>query len=42
MPTLLAIMIVILVIGILADSLVFGRLERAVQKRFGLVDSAGS
>ena len=35
-------MIVILVIGILADSLVFGRIERAVRTRFGLVDAAGS
>jgi NitT/TauT family transport system permease protein len=42
MPTLLAIMIVILVIGILADGLVFGRLERAVRKRFGLVDPASA
>jgi NitT/TauT family transport system permease protein len=42
MELLLAIMIVILVIGILADSLVFGRIERAVRKRFGLVDAAGS
>jgi NitT/TauT family transport system permease protein len=42
MPNLLAVMIVILVIGILADGLVFGRIERSVRKRFGLVDSAGS
>jgi NitT/TauT family transport system permease protein len=33
---LLAMMIVILVIGILVDSLVFGRLERAVRRRWGL------
>ncbi len=39
---LLSVMIVILVIGILADSLVFGRIERSVRKRFGLVDTAGS
>lgn len=39
---LLAVMIVILVIGILADSLVFGRIERTVRTRFGLLDSAGS
>ena len=42
MELLLAIMIVILIIGILADSLVFGRIERAVRKRFGLLDAAGS
>ena len=40
MELLMAIMIVILIIGILADSLVFGRIERAVRKRFGLVDAA--
>jgi NitT/TauT family transport system permease protein len=39
---LLSVMIVILIIGILADSLVFGRLERTVRKRFGLVDAAGA
>ncbi len=39
---LLSVMIVILVIGILADSLVFGRIERSVRKRFGLADPAGS
>jgi NitT/TauT family transport system permease protein len=33
---LLAMMIVILVIGILVDTLVFGRLERAVRRRWGL------
>ena len=42
MPSLLAIMIVILVIGILADGLVFGRIERTVRKRFGLLDAAAS
>ena len=42
MSTLLAIMIVILVLGILADGLVFGRIERTVRKRFGLLDTAGS
>jgi len=42
MPSLMAIMIVILVIGILADGLVFGRIERTVRKRFGLLDTAGS
>jgi NitT/TauT family transport system permease protein len=39
---LLSVMIVILVIGILADSLVFGRIERSVRMRFGLADPAGS
>jgi NitT/TauT family transport system permease protein len=34
---LLAMMIVILVIGILVDSLVFGRLEREVRRRWGLL-----
>lgn len=42
MELLMAVMIVILVIGILADSLVFGRIERTVRRRFGLVDAAGS
>lgn len=35
---LMAWMIVILVIGILVDALVFGRLEHLVRSRFGLVD----
>lgn len=39
---LLSIMIVILFLGILADSLVFGRIERTVRKRFGLADPTGS
>jgi NitT/TauT family transport system permease protein len=34
---LLAMMIVILIIGILVDSLVFGRLEREVRRRWGLL-----
>lgn len=37
---LLAVMIVILVVGILADALVFGQLERRVRRRFGLQDAA--
>ena len=37
---LLAVMIVILVIGIVVDSLVFGRLERSIRRRWGLVDAA--
>lgn len=36
---LLAMMIVILIIGILVDSLVFGRLEREVRRRWGLLAS---
>jgi NitT/TauT family transport system permease protein len=38
-PELLATMVAILVIGIVVDSLLFGRIERAVRSRFGL--SAG-
>jgi NitT/TauT family transport system permease protein len=37
---LLATMIVILVIGIVVDSLLFGTLERAVRRRWGLLESA--
>jgi sulfonate transport system permease protein len=37
---LLAIMIVILVIGIVVDSLLFGTLERAIRRRWGLLDPA--
>jgi NitT/TauT family transport system permease protein len=36
---LLATMLVILVIGIVVDSLFFGRLEQAIRRRWGLVDS---
>ncbi len=40
-PTsLIAVMIVILVIGILVDELVFGTAERAIRRRYGLVDEA--
>jgi NitT/TauT family transport system permease protein len=39
-PGLLGTMIVILVIGILVDSLVFGVAERAVRRRWGLIDPA--
>jgi NitT/TauT family transport system permease protein len=35
-------MIVILVIGIVVDSLVFGVLERRVRRRWGLVDAAAA
>ena len=37
---LLATMIVILVIGIVVDSLVFGKLERLIRRRWGLIDPA--
>jgi NitT/TauT family transport system permease protein len=37
---LLATMIVILVIGILVDAVVFGRLERMIRTRWGLIDAA--
>ena len=37
---LLSVMIVILVIGIVVDDVVFGRLERAIRRRWGLVDTA--
>jgi NitT/TauT family transport system permease protein len=36
---LLATMIVILVIGIVVDSVLFGTLERAIQRRWGLLDA---
>jgi NitT/TauT family transport system permease protein len=39
-PGLMAAMIVILVIGIVVDSLVFGVIERRVRRRWGLVESA--
>jgi NitT/TauT family transport system permease protein len=37
-----ATMIVILVIGILVDSLVFGQIERRIRKRYGLIDAAAT
>ena len=37
---LLAFMLVILVIGIIVDSLVFGRIDRAIRHRWGLEDAA--
>ncbi len=37
-----ATMIVILVIGIVVDSLVFGKLERRIRKRYGLIDAAAT
>lgn len=36
----MAVMLLILIIGILVDSLVFGTLERRIRKRWGLVDAA--
>jgi NitT/TauT family transport system permease protein len=39
---LIATMIVILIIGIAVDSLVFGTLDRAIRRRWGLVDPANS
>jgi NitT/TauT family transport system permease protein len=38
---LIATMIVILVIGIAVDSLFFGTMDRAIRKRWGLIDPAG-
>lgn len=37
-----ATMIVILVIGIVVDSLVFGKIERRIRKHYGLVDAAST
>jgi NitT/TauT family transport system permease protein len=34
-------MVIILVIGIAVDSLVFGTLDRAIRRRWGLMDPAG-
>jgi NitT/TauT family transport system permease protein len=39
-PWLMATMVVILVIGITVDSLVFGTLDRAIRRRWGLMDPA--
>jgi NitT/TauT family transport system permease protein len=33
-------MIVILIIGILVDALVFGTVDRAIRRRYGLIDAA--
>jgi NitT/TauT family transport system permease protein len=38
---LLATMIAILVIGIIVDSAVFGTLDRAIRRRWGLLDPGG-
>lgn len=37
-PELMATMVLILIIGILVDSLVFGNLERAIRRRWGLLE----
>lgn len=37
-----ATMIVILVIGIVVDSLIFGQLERRIRRRYGLIDAAAT
>lgn len=39
-PWLLSVMIVVLVIGIIIDSLFFGTLDRALRRRWGLIDHA--
>jgi NitT/TauT family transport system permease protein len=41
-PGLYATMIVILVIGIIVDSLIFGKIDRRIRKRYGLVDAANT
>ena len=35
-------MIVILIIGILVDSLIFGTADRAIRRRYGLIDAAST
>ena len=40
LPGVIAVMIVILVIGVLVDSLVFGKAERWIRRRYGLVDES--
>jgi NitT/TauT family transport system permease protein len=39
---LIAVMIVILIIGILVDALLFGTADRAIRRRYGLVDAAAA
>lgn len=41
-PRVLGTMIVILVIGIIVDSLVFGTLTRSIRRRYGLIDAASA
>ena len=38
-PGILAIMVVILIVGIVIDSLVFGVIEKRVRRRWGLIES---
>jgi NitT/TauT family transport system permease protein len=38
----IAVMIVILIIGILVDALLFGTADRAIRRRYGLVDTAAA
>jgi NitT/TauT family transport system permease protein len=37
---LMAVMVMILIIGIIVDALIFGQLERAIRRRYGLIDTA--
>jgi len=39
-PTMMAAMLMIFIIGVLADSVLFARLERSIRHRWGLVDGA--
>ena len=39
-PGMIAVMMVIFVIGVLVDSLVFGKAERWIRRRYGLVDES--
>src|SRR5262249_6158464 len=41
-PAMYATMVVIFVIGVVVDSLVFGKAERAIRKRYGLIDAAAN
>jgi NitT/TauT family transport system permease protein len=41
-PGLYATMIVILVIGIVVDSLIFGKIDRRIRKRYGLIDASNN
>jgi NitT/TauT family transport system permease protein len=41
-PSLYATMIVILVIGIVVDSLIFGKIDRRIRRRYGLIDASNN
>jgi len=41
-PAMYATMVVIFVIGVLVDSLVFGKMERTIRRRYGLIDAAAA